>query len=397
MAEELARRAEIALKNARLYQQIQEADRRKDDFLAMLAHELRNPLAPIRSGLDVLALQAAAPLETLEIMQRQVDHLVRLVDDLLDVSRFMRGRVELRKGPVEVSAIVSQAIDVVKPLAEAEAKGIAVNLPAEPIWLDADRVRIVQVLENLLHNAVKYSDRGAQIELSAELKDGAVELHVRDSGIGMDADLLPKVFDLFTQSSRALDRAQGGLGIGLTLVQKLVQMHGGTVTAHSDGIGRGSEFIVRLPLAAAASQPQTAAPDVKEETGPRRVLIVDDNVGAARLLSTLVSKLGPHQVQVAHDGPAALAKVSEFSPDLVLLDIGLPGMDGYEVARTIRRLETGGDAQLVAVTGYGQEGDRRKSWEAGFDDHLVKPVSVNTLSQILSRGKRQRATTELSL
>ncbi|MCE9554144.1 MAG: PAS domain S-box protein [Planctomycetes bacterium] len=390
VAEDLARRAVIALENARLYQQIQEADRRKDEFLAMLAHELRNPLAPIRSGLDILSLQASAPKETLEIMQRQVDHLVRLVDDLLDVSRFIRGKVDLRKSPVELSAIVTQAIDVMKSLAADESQSITVVIPSEPIWLDVDRVRIVQVLENLLHNAVKYSDRGAKIELHAKRAGTEAVIRVCDNGIGIDAELLPKVFDLFTQSTRTLDRAQGGLGIGLTLVRNLVEMHDGTVTARSEGLGKGSEFEVRLPLMAAAVQPQTPLPLVQDEAGPWRVLIVDDNVGAARLLSTLVGKLGTHQVAVAHDGLTAVAQVTEFRPDIVLLDIGLPGMDGFDVARAIRGLGTGCDARLIAVTGYGQEEDRRRSLEAGFDDHVVKPVSVNTLSQILSRGMRDR-------
>lgn len=388
VAEDLARRAVIALENARLYQQIREADHRKDEFLAMLAHELRNPLAPIRSGLDILSLQATAPRETLEIMQRQVEHLVRLVDDLLDVSRFIRGKVELRKKTVALSEIIAQAIDVVEPLAAVEDKTVSVAMPTEPIWLDADRVRIVQVLENLLHNAVKYSDCGARIELHAERRGDEAVIRVRDNGIGIDAELLPKVFELFTQSTRTLDRAQGGLGIGLTLVRNLVRLHGGTVTAHSDGVGHGSEFVVCLPLLSSVKPQSPGEPAaLAQDDGPQRVLIVDDNVGAARLLATLLGKLGPHTVAVAHDGPAAVLKVSEFLPDVILLDIGLPGMDGFEVGRAIRQLEVGRRVQLIAVTGYGQEEDRRRSFEAGFDDHLVKPVSMDTLSKMFAKSK----------
>ena len=385
VAEDLARRAVIALENARLYQQVREADRRKDEFLAMLAHELRNPLAPIRSGLDILSLQATAPKETLEVMQRQVDHLVRLVDDLLDVSRIMRGRVELRKGAVQLSDIVAQAADAVRPLATADGKTFSIDVPDDPIWLDVDRVRIAQVLDNLLHNAVKYTDQGALIELRVERQAAAAVIYVRDNGIGIDPELLPKVFDLFTQSTRTLDRAQGGLGIGLTLVRNLVQMHGGTVEAHSEGAGKGSEFVVRLPLTSVEIPPE--APPVPQETGPRRVLVVDDNLGAARLMAALIGKLGPHQVEVAHDGPEALAKLPEFLPDVVLLDIGLPGMDGFEVARAIRQLEAGRQVLLIAVTGYGQEEDRRKSQEAGFDDHLIKPVSLEHVVQLLAHAK----------
>jgi len=391
VAEELAQRAGIALENARLYQQVREADRRKDEFLAMLAHELRNPLAPIRSGLDLLALQTPAASETLEIMQRQVDHVVRLVDDLLDVSRIMRGKVELRRSPVELSSLVAQAMDAVQETATEEAKSIAVTLPEEPVWLDVDRVRIVQVLENLLHNAVKYSDHGARIELEAERGDEEAVIRVRDNGIGIDAELLPKVFDLFTQSTRTLDRAQGGLGIGLTLVRNLVQMHGGKVSAHSEGVGRGSEFVVRLPLAVRIAASADKEPAVRPDTGPRRVLIVDDNAGAAKLLAALVTKLGPHAVEVAHDGPAALAKVPEFHPDIMLLDIGLPGMNGLEVAQAVRRLKAGRRLRLVAVTGYGQEEDRRRSLEAGCDLHVVKPVSVTMLADILTHDSAHQA------
>lgn len=386
MAEDLAHRAAIAVENARLYQEVRDAGRRKDEFLAMLAHELRNPLAPLRSGLDLLAMDDRSDRETIELMQQQIEHVVRLVDDLLDVSRIMRGKIELRREPVELSALVNRVAAAVGPMMEDNAQQLVVSLPEQPVWLNADPVRLVQVVENLLNNAAKYSDVGSRVDLSAELQNGQVAISVRDTGIGIEPELLPRVFDLFTQSSRSLDRAQGGLGIGLTLVHRLVQMHGGTIAAASNGPGQGSTFTVRLPVVTSTFQVPQAA-KVQPTTRRRRILAVDDNVGAARLLSMLLMKLGDHDVETAHDGPAALEKIKALHPELVLLDIGLPGMDGYQVAREVRQDRCFDDVLLVALTGYGQEEDRQRSKEAGFDEHLVKPPSVDQMQEVLAHPK----------
>lgn len=387
IAEDLAHRAGIAVENARLYEQLREADRRKDDFLAMLAHELRNPLVPICSGLDLLAMDSGNHHETVIVMQEQMEHVVRLVDDLLDVSRILQGRIELRKESVELDHVVRRSTDAVRPLLHDRDQELTISIPEQSIWLNADPVRLVQVLENLLNNASKYTDIGGRIELTADHRDGQTFIRVRDTGMGIEPDLLMHVFDLFTQSSRTLDRAQGGLGIGLTLVHKLVQMHGGEVTAESKGAGHGSTFTVRLPVAeepAAESgtplQPQGVAHSL-------RILVVDDNVGASYLLRKLLENLNEHQVETSHDGPSAVEKIKEFHPHLALLDIGLPGMDGYQVAREIRQHDRFDDVLLVALTGYGQEDDKRKSKEAGFDEHLVKPPSMDQIKEILSHPK----------
>jgi PAS domain S-box-containing protein len=350
VAEDFARRATTAIENAQLYQEVREADRRKDDFLAMLAHELRNPLAPIRSGLDLLRLQGDGQNEVLELMQQQVEHLVRLVDDLLDVSRIMRGRVELRREPVQLAEIVHRAAEALRASIDEQGQQLTLEVPDEPVWLDADSVRLVQVLENLLNNASKYTDVGGQIWLEAQREGDEAVVSVRDNGIGIAADVLPDVFDLFTQASQALDRARGGLGIGLTLVRNLVEMHGGRVSAHSDGPGRGSRFTVRLPVGrpAGASSPGKASGAPPQN---RRILIVDDNAGAAQMLALLLSRLGSHETEVVHDGVAALAAAREFLPEVILLDIGLPGKDGYQVARELRAMPRVRDALLVALTG----------------------------------------------
>lgn len=398
-AEDLAHRASIAIENARLYSDLRDADRRKDEFLAMLAHELRNPLAPIRSGLEVLAIDAGdEKTETIELMQGQVDHLVRLVDDLLDVSRIMRGRIELRREPLPLSQILEQAVDALRQTIEAAGQELVVTAPEEEVWLEADPVRLVQVIENLLGNASKYSDTGGRIELGAEQRGSAVILRVRDQGVGIEADLLPRVFDLFTQARRSLDRAQGGLGIGLTLVKNLVALHGGTVSARSDGPGCGSEFIVSLPVAGqrAASRDRPSKRIEVVRGVSRRVLIVDDNVAAARLLHVLLSRIGDHEIRIAHDGPSAIEETRSFGPEIILLDIGLPGIDGYEVARRLREDPGIERPFLVALTGYGQEEDRRRSKEAGFDEHLVKPPDLDAIRRVLHDPKALQASTELT-
>jgi len=386
MAEDLAHRAAIAIENARLYQEGRQADQRKDEFLAMLAHELRNPLAPIRSGLDILAMDAGSRQEIISLMQEQVEHVVRLVDDLMDVSRIMRGKVELRKETLEVGDLLRRSVQAIRPTIDNLQQELIVSLPNVPLYLDADPVRLVQVLENLLNNASKYMDTGGRIELTAVREDNQAVIVVRDSGIGIERDLLPYVFDLFRQSSRSLDRAQGGLGIGLTLVKRLVEMHEGTVSAQSDGPGHGSTFTLRLPLVVTGATVREATQQPQLAKGCR-ILVVDDNVGAARLLSMLLMKIDNYDVDTAYDGPTALEKIKSNRPEMVLLDIGLPGMDGYQVAKEIRQ-----DAQfdamlLVALTGYGQEEDRRRSREVGFDEHFVKPPSLDQMKELLAHPK----------
>jgi PAS domain S-box-containing protein len=386
LAQDLAHRAAIAIENARLYQQVQAADRRKDEFLAMLAHELRNPLAPLRSGLEVLSLDSRADLETISLMQDQVEHIVRLVDDLMDVSRIMKGKVELRRETVDVATLVKRSVQTVQPTIDEHRQTLRVEMPESPIWIHADPVRIVQVFENLLNNASKYTDARGHIRISAEERDGQALIRFVDTGVGIEKDLLPVVFDLFTQSSRSLDRAQGGLGIGLTLVKDLVEMHWGKVTAESEGPGRGSTFTVFLPLASPPSQDATET----SRTYPRnryRIVVVDDNLGAARLLGKILLKIDDHEVELAGDGPSALDCVARFAPHIVFLDIGLPGIDGFQVGEAIRELPGGKEILLVALTGYGQEEDRRRTREAGFDVHLVKPTSVEQIKALLNHPR----------
>ena len=368
---------------------LREADQRKDEFLATLAHELRNPLAPLRNSLRVLRLSngdAPAVLErTREMMERQVNHMVRLVDDLMEVSRITRGKIELRRETMDIAAVVKSAIETSRPLVEAGHHKLMVSLPPSAVTVNVDPVRIAQVLSNLLNNAAKYTPDGGRIWLNVGVVGNEVVLSVRDTGAGIPAESLPKVFDLFTQVERTYDRAQGGLGIGLTLVRSLVHLHGGTVEAFSDGPGLGSEFVVRLPRSAVVpSHPGNGdAHERSSAIAPHRILVVDDSRDAADSLDMLLRYLGA-EVQTAHDGPSALEAIGTFRPSVVLLDIGLPGMDGYEVARRARLLEPGANFKLVALTGWGQEEDRRRSREAGIDHHLIKPVDPGTLEQLLS-------------
>lgn len=394
LIEDVAGRAGIALDNALLVRDIQEADHRKDEFLAMLAHELRNPLAPIRTGLDLLGLGGADP-DVVEPMRRQVVHLARLVDDLLDVARITRGTIDLRMQEVDVKKIVAGAVETSRPLVEAHGHDLSVSLPPEPLRVKGDPVRLTQVVTNLLNNAAKYTPDRGSVSVSAETEGDEVVLRVCDTGSGIAPEMLPRVFDLFVQADRSLDRAQGGLGIGLTLVRRLVEMHGGTVQALSEGLGMGSELVVRMPVLAAeqtearepATEPEEDMTPEVESTG-RRVLVVDDNADAAGTLAMLL-KLGGHEVRVAHDGHAALEAAGSFAPEIVLLDIGLPGLDGYEVAKRMRSRPETAAALLVAVSGYGQEEDRRRSREAGFDHHLIKPVDFQVLRDVLSRAPSQ--------
>ena len=366
---------------------LEEADRRKDEFLATLAHELRNPLAPIRNSVELLRLAGGnLPMgqRLAEVMGRQVSHMVRLVDDLMEISRITRGKIELRRSRVELATIIATAVETSRPLIEAGRHDLDVVLPPEETWLDADATRLAQVFSNLLNNASKYTDEGGRITLVVERAGDEVEVRVRDSGIGIPAALLPRVFDMFTQGTSATARASGGLGIGLTLVRGLVEMHGGSVTAQSDGPGKGSVFTVRLPQSVAGAQayaPRGDDPSVRMGAPPR-ILVVDDNQDSADSLGALLEMLGA-TVAVAHDGEAALEALDIQRPHIVFLDIGMPRMDGYEVARRIRERPGGHDTYLVALTGWGQQKDRLESEAAGFDRHMVKPADIGTLESLL--------------
>ena len=391
LAEDLGHRAAVAIDNARLYAQAREADRRKDEFLAMLAHELRNPLAPIRSGLDLLSMDGAgdANKDTVDIMQEQIRHLVRLVDDLMDVSRIIRGKIQVRKEMVRLSDVVNRSLEASRPLIEAQGQELTISLPPAPLWLHADPVRMAQIITNLLNNAAKYTQKEGHIWLTATQEGDEAVICVKDDGIGIDKSLLPRVFDLFTQGNRALDRAQGGLGIGLTLVKSLTEMHGGKVEARSDGIGKGSTFSIRMPATMQAT-PQVAS-DLKPQVDrPWRVLVIEDNIAAAKILVRLLKAIGNHEVEVAYDGESGLKLAKSFQPEVVLLDIGLPGMDGYEVARRLRKSPQGDLPLVAAVSGYGQEEDRRRSQEAGFDEHLLKPVGLDVMQGLFRHTKLGR-------
>jgi PAS domain S-box-containing protein len=369
-------------------EELEHGERQTTEFLAMLAHELRNPLAPIRNA--VLALQAGpeagpGPEWATEVIDRQVTHLARLVDDLLDVSRITSGKIELRLEPIEVADLVARAIESSRQLIEDRGHSLEVALPEEPLWVQGDAVRLSQVFLNLLNNAAKYTPEGGRIEIAAERDRGQAAIRVRDSGVGIASELLPRVFDLFTQGERALDRAEAGLGVGLTLVERLVRRHGGSVAAASEGPGRGSEFVVRLPLLERApARPARPAPEAEAPlTGRRRVLVVDDNADSAGTMAVLL-RLWGHEARSAEDGEAALAIAKEFRPEAVLLDIGLPQIDGYEVARRLRALPELEGVLLIAMTGYGQEQDRRRARRAGFDHHLVKPADPEELRRLLA-------------
>lgn len=378
----------------KILESLKDADRRKDEFLAMLAHELRNPLAPIRNALGLLKAESLDPPTVawaMDMMERQVDHLVRLVDDLLDVSRATQGKIKLRKRRVDLNQILSHAIETARPLIDLQQHALSVSLPNEPVWLECDDIRMAQVVANLLNNASKYTDRGGSIAVSGSCDSGEAVLRVRDSGIGIAADVLPHVFDLFTQADRSLDRSHGGLGIGLCLVKRLVDLHHGTVEAHSAGPGRGSEFVVRMPLAEAPAETEPGD-TVPQPGGPYRVLIVDDNLDAATTLAMMFGSW-KHTVEVAHDGLTGLEKARRMRPDILLLDIGLPGIDGYEVARRLRSEPAFDGMLLVAITGYGQEDDRRRSQQAGVDLHLVKPVDARMLKKLVTEYERRRRRT----
>ena len=366
---------------------LREADRRKDEFLATLAHELRNPLAPIRNGLQILRMRGADPAATPrlhEMLERQVNHLVRLVDDLMEVARVTRGRIELRKESVDLAAALRSAIETSRPLIEAARHELTVELPVEAVTLVADPVRLTQVIANLLNNAAKYTEEGGRISLSAWREDQQAVVVVSDTGIGIPRDVLPRVFDLFAQGNRTYQRAQTGLGIGLTLVRRLVELHGGTVAARSEGLGRGSEFIVRLPLGMQHIELTGRSGRERDSIfASHRILVVDDSVDAAQSLAMLLEDLGA-DVHTASDGPTALDELEAYRPSVMLLDIGMPGMDGLEVARRARQRPGSRDLAVIALSGWGQDEDRRRSREAGIDYHLVKPVDLVELGHLLT-------------
>ena len=378
------KRAEDALK---------EADRSKNEFLATLAHELRNPLAPIRAAVKILQIKSKPTPESksaLEVIERQTNQMTRLIDDLLDIARITSNKLELRRERIDLSDVLNAAVETSRPLIEQRGHKLVVKKPAEPLEVDGDLVRLAQVISNLLNNAAKYTDRGGRIWLAASRKGNQAVVKVRDTGIGIAAETLPKIFEMFTQAERASSGSPGGLGIGLTLVKRLVEMHEGTVKVRSEGVGKGSEFVVQVPIA--TSQTRSQPPEVpflgKKERmaksgSPMRILVVDDNHDSADSLGLLLKLLG-NDVRIVHDGRAAVDEAGQFGPRVVLLDIGLPTMNGYEAAQKIRQSSSGNQAVLIAVTGWGEAVDRARSKKAGFDHHLVKPVDLDALTKLLA-------------
>ena len=402
---EVAERARVELA-------LKEADRHKDEFLAMLAHELRNPLAPIYNAVQLMRRNPVADPQlawSRDVIDRQVAHLSRLVDDLLDVSRITRGKINLTKEPLGISDLIARAVETTHPLVVERAHDLAVEVPDEPLKVFGDPTRLTQALGNILSNAAKYTERGGRIMVAARRDGAEVTIRVRDTGEGIPADLLPVIFNLFTQLDRTSGHAQGGLGIGLSLVRKLVEMHGGSVSAHSDGVGKGSEFVIRLPLHVELEEnPDETAPNGRSESErsdaragsvkrpvvadghdagepvKRRILLADDNSDALESLATLL-QLGGHDVVTASNGALALECAERHKPEVMLLDIGMPMLDGYEVARRVRVQPWGRQITLVALTGWGQDSDRRRSREAGFDSHLVKPLDIDKLTELLAK------------
>jgi signal transduction histidine kinase len=372
---------------------LQRADKRKDVFLASLAHELRNPLAPIRSAVEVLRLPAAAPEASdhaRAVIIRQLDQMTRLIDDLLEVSRIASDKLALKIERVELEPIVAMAVETSRPLIVQHQHGLSIELAPVPVELEADPARLAQAINNLLSNAAKYTPAGGHIRLSTSVQDDALTIRVLDNGIGIDADMLTRVFDLFTQGERGDQAGAGGLGVGLTLARRLVEMHGGTLDAESAGPGLGSTFTIQLPIPPAVgarrARNDLPAPAPAES---RRILIVDDNTDAAEMLAIMVGGWG-HETRVVFDGPAALAAAPQFQPEVVLLDLGLPTLDGYETGRRLRQTDAGRTALIVAVTGWGQEQDIARSRAAGFDRHLVKPVAPQVLRALIADLPRRR-------
>jgi signal transduction histidine kinase len=396
----LALQGEVA-ERARIELALKEADRQKDEFLAMLAHELRNPLAPIRNAVHLMKMKPMQDPQlqlSRDIIERQLGQLMRLVDDLLDVSRITRGKINLARERIELGELVARAVETVTPTIEARGHTLTVEMPERALAIYGDPMRLTQVLGNVLGNAAKYTDTGGRIMLTARRRNRDVEIAVRDTGIGIPAEVLPRIFDLFTQLDHPTGRPQSGLGIGLALVRRLVEMHGGTVSASSAGAGCGSEFVIRIPVSVeradreagdghSSAQHHRTAPEgaTAPVAAQRRILVADDNADALESLATLLS-LDGHEVYRAADGAAAMDAAERCRPQVVLLDIGMPGANGYEVARYIRKQPWGHSMVLVALTGWGQESDRRRSQEAGFNTHLTKPVDPNVLNELLARA-----------
>jgi signal transduction histidine kinase/CheY-like chemotaxis protein len=385
---EQARRAEQAenIERRRVEEELRQANCRKDEFLAMLAHELRNPLAPIRTMLGILTERVdRALIPDLRMIEEQIDYIVRLVDDLLDVTRIALGKIELRVEPLALDPIINRAVEVARP--QLDQRKIDVSLPANPIYVHGDRVRLTQVISNLLNNATKFTNPGGQIWLTLEVESDAAAIKVRDNGIGLAADQCGRVFDMFTQVDSSWKRSHGGLGLGLTLVKKIVELHGGKVAAHSGGLGRGAEFAIHLPTIGATELESTANRPASAECGAneldgRIILVVDDNREAARALAKLLELRGC-KVHVRYDGADAVAAAEQLRPELVLMDIGMPGMDGYEACAKIRQQDGGKEIILVALTGWGQDADIRRAIDKGFDAHVVKPAKPSELHELL--------------
>lgn len=391
------RQAVDFIENARLYEQLQNSHRLKDEFLATLAHELRNPLAPISNSLQVLKLsgEVSPSLERIcAIMDRQVNHMIRLVEDLLEVSRITRGKIELRRERTDVSQLVLNAVEMIRGQLEESGHQLELSLPREQVLLDVDPVRLTQVISNLLGNAAKYTEPGGHIRVAAACEGDRLMLSVRDTGVGIPAEMIDRIFEMFSQVDQNLNRSRGGLGIGLTLARSLVQMHGGTISARSDGPGKGSEFIVRMPVCAVESSdvvPQQPASQREEAPPTRKILVVDDTRAAAYMLSRLLESLG-QEVEHVYDPLQALQVAVAMHPEIILSDIAMPNIDGYELARRIRATPELKDIVLVAVTGFGQREDRERAEAAGFDFHLVKPASVQSIRQLLKSIPARRCT-----
>ncbi|HEY4772142.1 MAG TPA: response regulator [Steroidobacteraceae bacterium] len=382
-----ALQAEIAVR-ARAETALKDADRAKDEFLAILAHELRNPLAPIRNAVEIMRRR---PLEdpqlvwARDLVERQLGHLARLVDDLLDVSRITRGAITLAREPVLVHTVLLRALETIQPMIERHTHELLIDMGEQQLEVEGDLIRLTQALSNLLNNAVKYTEAGGRIKVTVSREENLVAIRVQDSGVGISPELLPRLFNLFTQAATTTDRAQGGLGIGLALVRRLVEMHGGTVAAHSEGENRGSEFVVRLPLLAQSARcrwPPAATAEMRDRPPPRRILVVDDNADSLDSLAALLRCEG-HEVYTAADGLEALARAALCRPEIALLDLGMPKLDGVQLGRRIRAEPWGRAMTLIALTGWGQETDRKRTQAAGFDAHLIKPLDMGALAPYL--------------
>jgi PAS domain S-box-containing protein len=398
-AQELARRAALAIDNARLYDELRKTDRRKDEFLATLAHELRNPLAPMRNALDILETspdEARRVAQARGVIERQLRQMVRLVDDLLDVSRIATGKILLRPERIDLRMAVESALEASLPLIRQRDHQLTVTIAPEPIYVNADLTRLAQIVLNLLDNAARYTEPGGHVRLAVERQGDEAVIQVEDNGIGIPADLLPEVFEMFMQVNRRLEDTDRGLGIGLSLARKLTQLHGGFLTARSEGVGRGSEFVVRLPCLAEPASPEPPAPRLEEDkpaaAAKRRILVVEDNSDSAEALSMMLQLAG-NEVRTAHDGLEALDAAEAFRPEVIVLDVGLPKLNGYEVAIGIRKQPWGKEVVLIALTGWGQAEDKRRAAEAGFDHHLVKPVEPKALRALLSGTPSRGPTT----